>query len=86
MDTPTTPGALAPAIARLVQHLGGPTETSRKLGGTPVYQEVQRWLRRGYCSPVHIHRFRGLLPKGMTLDDLRRDREVVMAARAAEAC
>lgn len=63
------------AIARLVAHHGSTTEVSRKLNGTPVYQEVQRWVRRGWASPMHIFRLKPLLPKGMKLEDLDADRE-----------
>lgn len=68
------------AIARLVAHHDGPTEVSRKLGGVPVYQEVQRWVRRGWASPMHIFRLKPLLPKGMRLEDLDADRQRAAAA------
>ena len=62
------------AIARIVQHHGGPTATSQLLGGTPVYQEIQRWVRRGWASPMHIFRLKPLLLRGMKVDDLAADR------------
>lgn len=63
-----------PAIVRLVAHYGGPTELSRRLGGTPVYQEIQRWVARGWASPMHILRLEPLLLRGMKLRDLHEDR------------
>ena len=69
------------AIARLVAYHNGPTEVSRLLDGKPVYQEVQRWVRRGWASPMHIFRLKPLLPKGMKLEELDADRE--RAAQAA---
>lgn len=62
-----------PAIARLVAHNGGTTAVSKKLGGSPVYQEIQRWVARGWASPKHIFRLEPLLPKGMTVRDLYSD-------------
>ena len=73
----TTPSAPEqPAIVRLVAHHGGPVATSQKLGGRPVYQEVQRWVRRGWASPMHIFRLKPLLMRGMKVEDLHQDREV----------
>lgn len=48
-----------PAIVRLVEHYGGPVGLARRLGDEPVYQEVQRWVRRGWGAPKHFLR---LLP------------------------
>lgn len=73
------------AIAKLVAHHKGPTAVSVKLGGTPVYQEVQRWVRRGWASPMHIFRLKPLLPRGMKLEDLNADRERANAAVAEAA-
>lgn len=64
-----------PAIARLVAHHNGPTAVSNALGGFPTYQEVQRWVRRGWASPMHIFKLKPLLPRGMKLDDLAADRD-----------
>jgi uncharacterized membrane protein YdjX (TVP38/TMEM64 family) len=70
------------AIARLVAHNGGPTEVSRLLGGVPAYQEIQRWVRRGWASPMHIFRLKPLLPRGTKLEDLNADRDRVLKERA----
>jgi hypothetical protein len=64
-----------PAIVRLVEHHGGPVALSEKLGGRPVYQEISRWLRRGWASPMHIFKLKPLLPRGIKLEDLDADRE-----------
>lgn len=64
-----------PAIARLVKKAGGPAALSNALGGKPVYQEIQRWVRRGYCSHIHVFRLKPFLPRGMKLEDLGADRE-----------
>lgn len=74
-----------PAIARLVSRHGGPTELARKLGGTPAYQEIQRWLKRGWASPMHVLRLEPLLLPGMELRDLYLDRERVAASRKKSA-
>ena len=63
------------AIRRLVAHHGGPTAVSKALGGVPVYQEVQRWVRRGWASPMHIFRLAPLLIDGLSLEDIDSDRE-----------
>lgn len=65
---------VVPAIVRLVSHHGGPTAVSRLLPGQPVYQEIQRWLARGWASPMHILALRPLAPEGITVDDLYADR------------
>lgn len=70
-----------PAIRRLVDHHNGPTAVSKLLGGTPVYQEVQRWVRRGWASPMHLLSLQPLMPEGMKLEDLAMDR---VAAKRAE--
>lgn len=64
----------APAIARLVQHHNGPSALSKLLGGKPVYQEIQRWVARGWASPMHIVALEPHLPEGMTIHDLYADR------------
>lgn len=69
-----------PAIVRLVKHHGGASKVSQMLGGKPVYQEIQRWLGRGWASPMHILSLKPLLLDGMTVEDLHRDRD---AARQA---
>ena len=71
----------APAIARLVEHHKGPTKVSQLLGGKPVYQEIQRWVSRGWASPMHIVALEPLMPPGMTIHDLYVDRT---RSRAAE--
>lgn len=63
------------AIARLVDHVGGYARLSALLGGRPVYQEVQRWVSRGWASPMHILALEPHLPKGITIRDLYADRE-----------
>lgn len=78
MATKQTPES--PAIVRLVNHHGGPVALSAKLGGTPVYQEIQRWVRRGWASPMHLFKLKPLLPRGMKLEDLGADRERAKAA------
>lgn len=70
------------AIARLVKHHDGPTKLSKKLGGKPPYQEIQRWTSRGWASPMHLMKLKPLLPRGITLGDLYEDR---VRAKAAEA-
>lgn len=72
------------AIARLVAHHGGLTKFSSKLDKRPAYQEVQRWLRRGWASPAHIFRLEPLLPEGMSVRDLYLDREAAQPARATK--
>ena len=69
MDKPNEP-----AIAKLVSHHGGPVALSQALGGSPAYQEIQRWLKRGWASPMHIFRLEPLLPRGMKVRDLDNDR------------
>lgn len=64
-----------PAIVRLVRHHGGASKVSQMLGGKPFYQEIQRWLGRGWASPMHILALKPLLLEGMTLEDLHADRE-----------
>jgi hypothetical protein len=68
MSTPNQP-----AICRLVAHHEGPAAVSQKLGGSPVYQEIQRWVKRGWASPKHIFRLEPLLLEGMTVRDLYED-------------
>jgi len=68
-----------PAICRLVEHHGGPTAVSQKLGGSPVYQEIQRWVKRGWASPKHIFRLEPLLLEGMTVRALYDDLAAVPA-------
>ncbi len=68
------------AIARLVRHHGGPVATARLLGDSFPYQEIQRWLRRGWASPMHILRLKPHLPKGMRVEDLYVDRGKAKAA------
>lgn len=71
------------SIERLVRHHGGPTAVARALGNVPVYQEVQRWVVRGWASPMHIFRLKPLLPRGMKLEDLAADRIRVKAEQAS---
>lgn len=73
------------AIARLVAHQGGPSALSAKLGGIPAYQEIQRWVKRGWASPMHIFRLESLMPRGMKVRDLNDDRAEARGADAAEA-
>jgi hypothetical protein len=68
------------AIKKLVEQAGGPVELSRKLGGVPAYQEIQRWVKRGWASPMHLFRLEPHMPKGMKLRDLNRDREAAKGA------
>lgn len=69
------------AIQRVVDHLEGPAATSRALGGVPVYQEIQRWLARGWASPHHIFRLEPFLPIGVTVRDLFDDKARAKAPR-----
>lgn len=78
MNSPHTP-----AIVRLVKHHGGASKVSQLLGGKPVYQEVQRWVVRGWASPMHILALKPLLLDGMTVEDLHLDREATKPAKAA---
>lgn len=80
MDTPKPP-----AIARLVEHQGGPVALSQKLGGSPAYQEIQRWVKRGWASPMHIFRLEPLMPRGMKLRDLDGDRAIQVPRQTAKA-
>lgn len=64
-----------PAITRLVAHHNGPTKVSQLLGGKVAYQEVQRWLARGWASPMHILSLKPHLPTGISIEDLYADRE-----------
>jgi hypothetical protein len=72
-----------PAIVRLVEHHKGPVALSALLGGVPVYQEIQRWVRRGWASPMHLFRLEPHLPPGMELRELHLDREVAAQREAA---
>lgn len=62
------------AISRLVEHNGGPTAVARFLGNVPVYQEVSRWVQRGWASPTHLFRLEPFMPADMTVRDLFDDR------------
>jgi hypothetical protein len=68
-----------PAIVRLVKHHGGTVKLSRKMGGKPVYQEIQRWVRRGYVAPVHLFALKPFLPRGIKLSDLHQDKVRALA-------
>jgi hypothetical protein len=57
-------------IARAVAHIGGPVATAEALGGAVAYQEVQRWVARGWASPHHALSLEKHLPKGVTLRNL----------------
>ena len=79
-----------PAISRLVEAHKGPVALAR-LMSTPdakvPYQEVQRWLKRGWASPFHIQALEPHLLQGITLDDLHRDREIAKRmAKQATPC
>lgn len=78
--------SMSPAIEAVVAHNQGPVELSRRMGGVPVYQEIQRWLKRGWASPMHIFKLEVLLPDGITTRDLFIDREraVRKSAEGAE--
>lgn len=60
------------AIARVVERAGGPVALGRELG--LHYQEVQRWVRRGWCSHLHVFRLRPWLPRGVRVEDLISER------------
>ena len=76
------PATFKPAIARLVEHHGGPVRLCRALGGRPRYQEIQRWMQRGWAASKHIFELEALLPPGMQLRELHEDR--VAARRMAD--
>ena len=81
---PLTTAPAVPAITRLVEHNGGFAETARRMGGKPpAWQEVQRWVDRGWASQLYLLHLEPLMPKGMTLHDLMRDRAAAKAAVAA---
>jgi hypothetical protein len=71
------------AIGQLIAHHGGITAVSKKLGGVPAYQEIQRWAKRGWASPMHLFRLEPLLPEGMSLRDLAADRNLAATVRDA---
>ncbi len=74
-----------PAIRRLVDHNNGYAETSRRMGGKPAWQEVQRWVDRGWASSLYLLQLEPLMPEGMTLHDLMRDRQIAKAGDALAA-
>lgn len=69
-----------PAIGRLVTHHGGPAAMSKLMGGRPVYQEIQRWVKRGWASPKHIFDLEPHLIEGVTVRDLNNDRVAATSA------
>jgi hypothetical protein len=69
-----------PAITRLVEHQGGPVRLCRALGGRPQYQEIQRWMQRGWAASKHIFELEAFLPPGMRLRDLHEDRVIARQA------
>lgn len=79
------PNPETPAIVRLVEHHGGPVALSTKMGGTPVYQEIQRWVQRGWASPMHLFKLKPHLPRGMKLEHLDADRARANAEAAKAA-
>ena len=72
------------AIAKLVEHRGGPVALSQLMGGSPAYQEIQRWVKRGWASPMHLFSLERFMPRGMKVRDLNNDRAVAAAAITAE--
>lgn len=58
----------APFIERVVKHNGGVTATARAIG--IAYQEVQRWIGRGWVTPRHAIALVPYLPEGVTLEKL----------------
>jgi hypothetical protein len=71
-----------PSIVRLVTHHGGPAALARMLDKPVPYQEIQRWCRRGWASPMHIFALEKFLVGEMKVQDLDNDRA---AARAVSA-
>lgn len=62
------------AIQRIVSHYDGPVGLSKQLGNSPVYQEVQRWVRRGWAAPKHFLRLEALAkPLKLGIRDLYAD-------------
>lgn len=61
------------AIEKLVELNGGPVAVARALDDLVAYQEVQRWVKRGFAAPKHFQRLVSLLPAGMTINDLFAD-------------
>jgi len=68
-----------PAISRLVEAHNGPTALARLVSTAETkvpYQEVQRWVKRGWASPFHFKALEAHLTQDITLDDLHHDREI----------
>lgn len=73
-----------PAIVRLVEHYHGPVALADRLGEGIVYQEVQRWVRRGWAAPKHFLRLLPLAePIGIRIADLYADIDKAKEASAA---
>jgi hypothetical protein len=76
------------AIARLIEQLDGPTAVSALLENTPVYQEIQRWVKRGWAAPKHFLRLEALAKSKkikVTVRDLYADIERAKAPEAETA-
>ncbi len=69
------------SIEKVVRHNGGPAALSRLLGGSPAYQEIQRWVKRGWASPMHIFRLEPFMPPGIGIRDLNDDRIATESAK-----
>jgi len=69
-----------PAIQRLIDHVGSPTELARVLSERRASrlppQNVFAWRRRGWASPVYLLELEPFMPPGMTLRELADDRLV----------
>lgn len=77
--------AHTPTIRRLVEHHGGPAAFARKLAEGFPYQEVQRWVKRGWASPMHALKIEPLLLPGMTIRDLHVDKDKAEGSAEATA-
>ena len=81
---PTIPPS---TIGTLVEQNNGPVEVARLLGDAVAYQEVQRWVRRGWANPKYALRLEPLLLKKskLKLRDLLADLEANNASLAESA-
>jgi hypothetical protein len=71
------------AIARLVEHHGGPAKVAKLLDNNPPYQRLQEWVGRGWASPLQFLRLEPLLPEGLTIRDLYADIVAVKSRKAS---
>ena len=66
-------------IARVVAHNQGPVALSRVLTAKtgkatrPSYQQISKWVSRGWASPRYLDLLEPLLPEDVTRDDLAKE-------------